>query len=382
MTASRSYLRLAMGLMSIALVCVPPSEVIAETWYEAYEAAQRAVESRKWDVAEQKLKQSLRDGPRQGRQVRMYGVRFIAFVPDYYLGVVYFNQGRHAEAVAQFRKVEESNLVKEGDPERRQLTELREAAERQLAARVATASPIVTPPPNPSRAVDSRPSEAPRTAAEPLTGESETVRIFQRLLNEASLAVTAGRLDEARAAVTKARELGVDAGRVNDVATRVEVAEGLSGARSAIRNERWAEAERLIRRIGALDPGNRDVQAFARMLEKHGAVHPFDATLERTALRAFYVGAYAEAIDLLNRVIKQSPRNPRAHFYLACSKAALGLMQGANGRRDLEAARSAYLKAQSLGARFTTDRRYISPRVLGALEGTMTIAAVRPSPVP
>src|SRR5262249_54712069 len=88
-----------------------------DKWYELYQGALKSIASHKWTDAEKKLKGAVAIGPAPGRQVRMYGVRFIDYLPEYQLGLVYFNQQRYADALEQFAKVQTTGQVSKGDPE-------------------------------------------------------------------------------------------------------------------------------------------------------------------------------------------------------------------------------------------------------------------------
>jgi len=92
--------------------------------------------------------------------------------------------------------------------------------------------------------------------------------------------------------------------------------------------------------------------------------------IARAGLRAFYQGEYAKALDVLERIPKtavSSLARERLVFYLACSHAAIALLEGDKGRPRLEKARKLFQLSQPEKNPFTMDRRYISPEILGAL---------------
>ena len=91
------------------------------------------------------------------------------------------------------------------------------------------------------------------------------------------------------------------------------------------------------------------------------------AALEKAALQAFFQGNYLTALSLLDdSAFKQNP-TPRRLFYIACSNAALGLLEGEKGRGRITAARIQFAQANGLDSQFAVDRRYISPRILDTL---------------
>jgi tetratricopeptide (TPR) repeat protein/predicted Ser/Thr protein kinase len=94
--------------------------------------------------------------------------------------------------------------------------------------------------------------------------------------------------------------------------------------------------------------------------------------MARAGLRAFYQGEYAKALDVLERIPKtavSSVQRERVVFYMACSNAALALLEGRKGALRLDKARKLFQLAQPEKNPFTLDRKHISPEILGALEG-------------
>jgi len=144
----------------------------AEVWYEAYDAALKAIAAQQWPVAEIRLKSAIKEGPRPGRRVRTYGMQFIDYVPGYQLGLVYSRQQRHAEALEELRKVAASGLYADADPEAKAIAQMIQAAEAAVAPRTAKVDPpkpTAEPSPRateaavePARAtLPSRPSDPP-----------------------------------------------------------------------------------------------------------------------------------------------------------------------------------------------------------------------------
>jgi len=88
---------------------------------------------------------------------------------------------------------------------------------------------------------------------------------------------------------------------------------------------------------------------------------------ERLGLRAFYSGDYAAALVALEQVPGDLV-TPRILFYEACSHAALGLLGADSAASHLQNARALFVRSRPAQNRFTLDRRYISPRILQALQ--------------
>jgi Caspase domain len=111
-----------------------------------------AVKAGRFEDAARLLELSMKDGPGQGRSVRTYGVRFVDFLPGYYLGIACYNFGQYEEAANVLNDLLEKRVIKDGDEE------FREAQE--LLSRATVALPA------------GRGLEAPNAAGEPAAGGS------------------------------------------------------------------------------------------------------------------------------------------------------------------------------------------------------------------
>jgi tetratricopeptide (TPR) repeat protein len=340
----------------------------ADAWYQSYEKGLRAIAARQWDEAERHLKAAVAAGPRSGRQVRTYGMRFMDFIPGYHLGTVYFNQERYLQAVEELRRVEAAGLVTRGDPEHPRLTEMIEQATARQAAQAASTA---TPSP-PSRAPSQAPSAAPR--------EADT------LLAHARERLDAGDLQGARQALEAAR------GKEPAHPGLAAIADGL-GRREAdqrARAEQEASEREAARQRLALDQDvaqlarlvtARDFQAarktassIARRDPRHPELLRLQAEMdrqlsgplevERAAIRAFYGGRYETAVELLAPRATDPAATPRSLFYLGCSQAAMGLLKGADGGALLARARESFSLARA--GRLVVaekEKKLISPRI-------------------
>jgi hypothetical protein len=294
------------ALALVVLTSLGATEVFAaEPWYEAYDSALKAVAARQWAVAETKLKAAMKDGPRPGRRVRTYGMRFVDYLPDYYLGLVYFNQQRQREALEQLRKVSASGLLSEGDAEYRSLASMIEKAEASLAPRseptrapAETTRVAVEAPPKPP------PSEAPRALAEAPRTSSEPPR----------------------EATPPPREAGA--------------------APPPTPRPRGPETPAL-----AVPVPKRPVAASSPEIQK-------------AALHAFFAGRYEESAQKLDAIATGPGRTAPTLFYLGASHAALGLLRDEGRSERLDRARRAFTDARSLDPRFEADPGLVSPRIL------------------
>jgi len=74
------------------------------------------------------------NGPPQGRGVRTYGVRFVDFLPGYYLAIAHYNLGKYEEAVEALSDILGNRIIEDGDDEFPAAQELLARAELALRA--------------------------------------------------------------------------------------------------------------------------------------------------------------------------------------------------------------------------------------------------------
>jgi tetratricopeptide (TPR) repeat protein len=94
---------------------------------------------------------------------------------------------------------------------------------------------------------------------------------------------------------------------------------------------------------------------------------PTGSDEERTGIRAFLRGRYSAAVSELTRLAYSGTLSPRGRLFLACSYAALAIIDDSTAER-VELARAHYRQAMEGGVR--PDRRLVSPRIITLLEGS------------
>lgn len=145
------------------LVMLTASVEAQDPWYRSYEKGVAAVEAGDWDEAFRLLSTAVESGPEPGRSVRTYGVRFVDFLPGYYLAIAEYNRGNYEAAAESVNEVLTARIIKEGDDEYAAARELLERAElanraqRGLEARNAPSSePDAAEPPDAARSRGAR----------------------------------------------------------------------------------------------------------------------------------------------------------------------------------------------------------------------------------
>jgi len=102
-------------------------------WYVSYETGLAYIESGDWLNATENLKAALGANGIPRRYARTYGMWFITYIPYYYLGVAYYNQGMWQLAVNYFETAERLGEVTGLEPESSTLRSDLEEARRKSA---------------------------------------------------------------------------------------------------------------------------------------------------------------------------------------------------------------------------------------------------------
>jgi tetratricopeptide (TPR) repeat protein len=103
-------------------------------WYVNYETGLAYIESGDWLKAIENLKLALAAKGLPSRYARTYGMWFVTYVPYYYLGLAYFNQGLWQFAVNYFETAERLGEVRELEAESANLASLLKEARKRNAA--------------------------------------------------------------------------------------------------------------------------------------------------------------------------------------------------------------------------------------------------------
>jgi tetratricopeptide (TPR) repeat protein len=412
-------------LLLLASALRGPDALLAqqEPWYQSYERGVQALNRGALQEAEQRLRAALAGNPTQGRRVRFYGMRFEAYIPEYYLAQVYARQGRYQEAAGLIARVQNARLLQTGDREYGELQKLGQSVQQQLAA----ASKAVTSVPGPETVMATGPNTASpsggtaATGGTPATGggnppagggsspgsgggaensggppplvlerpppavvttiATTTIPVdpkrvqFDRMMVLAETDYRTGRLGSARANATIARGLGFETPRVAAMLRNIEIAERLNAARQFVTGNPLGEAaaiktaQGLVARVAELSPTSPELKGLqTRIQEGLGRLSVREK--ERGALRYYYTGDYAQARPLFEGLVSANPTSGRPLFYLACIEAALSVLDSSAQPDRLQKARDLFARAGRFGDNFAVDRKFVSPRLLEILEQT------------
>jgi tetratricopeptide (TPR) repeat protein len=340
-----------LALAALLAPCVVTRVDARQAWYQLYDQAIDHVNKREWQEAETKLLAAQKGAQQAGRgagpQVLRYGTIRGPFFPSYYLGVVYLNTGRPAQAAKLFEQARAEGVDKvRGFTQFTQLL-----AQAQAQAQSAGAKPPVvannntTPPPvtNPPTNTATNPpaGDKPATTEKPAPPTQSNT-------NAAPPPITAPPVD------TRAQQLERDRNAAAQEVTRALTARDLSAALAAQSklvaiDKAWATTGDLQIRINALRAS---------------------IAAERRAMLAFFGGNYQETLQVLRQLEGSGALSPRGYFYRACSLAAIAMRENPRDAKGLDEARKQYARVTSGAmASLARDRQYVSPEILRVLTG-------------
>jgi hypothetical protein len=397
----------------LLLVALLPATLQAEDkWYELYQGALKSIAGRKWTDAEKKLKGAMATGPTPGRQVRMYGVRFIDYLPEYQLGLVYFNQQRYADALEQFAKVQAAGQVTKADPEFPSLADMLELCrirtagspadgQKESEALVRFARDLMGRGSleDARRALDQAATKNPG-GADVASAREQLVRLetekriraeqeraagdagraeLERTLEAAGRALEAGKPEDARGILARLPATAATDPRVKELRAELEFRQGLAEAAALAAAGKWTAAEERRRRLAAVKPGRPELADLAARIERGMAVVPSPDTLrqttsgdverERAAFEAFYSGDYRIAAERFEALAAADarPRRERLLAYAACSRAGAARLKGVAGKAERAPARKLYADAGAAASRAVARDGLVSPGIVRAL---------------
>jgi hypothetical protein len=157
-------MRRATGLRAAAvlglLLVSPPARA---DYRETYRKAVEAVDRKRWPEVARLMREAIAENPREGERVKLYGLRFEAYVPHFYLGLALLNTGDCEGAVKAFDASEAAGAIR-GTPRYAELLDGRKACDARMAR---AGSP---PPASP------KPAAAPPVTQAPAPPSAEPVR--------------------------------------------------------------------------------------------------------------------------------------------------------------------------------------------------------------
>jgi tetratricopeptide (TPR) repeat protein len=256
-------------LVLVVTLSATPGWAVKE-WYDYYlEARDNRIPAKQYPEAIKSLEAAVRLRPASALNEQMYGLRFVDYLPYYWLGICYQRTGDFNSAVRMFNIEEKQGAVRKSEPLYRELRRLRGEAE--------------------SARVQAENAERARVVREEV----------QRLLKEAGELHKARKFDEALSRLAQAQT----AAEALDPQTQQSIIELRDKVRADERAVREAE-ERARRLEQALAEGTR-------LLEENNpteAIVRFDQVLD---LDPHNAGALAGKKDAEERILVSTTRASR-----------------------------------------------------------------------
>ena len=335
--ASRGRWHLWLAVVLALSTVVPAFAQGQLRWYEAYRDGVAAANRGDRERAVALLEQARRDGPAPGRRVFTYGGQYIAFLPDYYLGVAHLSSDDFSAALAAFTEVEKQGLVRPGDPEYAAFT--RQTRSATAGAAFDDARRLLAGGDFQQAEVRLEAARAGGFATAKVEGLADEIASQRRAASASAASAGA-----APAATTAAPPIAAPPSVTQTLPTpaaNVPVDSGLGTTKSP-----YIPTGPVGKRPDDVGP-------------------PVDPSTTisaagRRGLIAYFSGDYRGAVALLARAA-----SAREAAFLACAKASLVLAGGA----DVALLQEARTDFRDVGPGLApADRRFISPRVLRELE--------------
>ncbi len=175
MRASRECIAVALALL--AMLAAPAAHA---DFKQAYARGKEAAAAGRWSEVEARMREAIAEQPQAQARVRIYGMRFEPYVPQYYLGLAAYRQGNCAEATRSWGDAAAAGIIRAdsslqgvvddglGECRRKSASVL---AQQPAAPAPSTSRPATTPPAavattTPAPATTTRPATTPATSVQ------------------------------------------------------------------------------------------------------------------------------------------------------------------------------------------------------------------------
>ncbi len=333
-----------------------------------------AAERQDWAKVESQMRRAIAEQPAPDPQarIRMYGQRFVPYVPYFYLGLAAFSRGDCATAVALFEDSRHAGALNGLREAERQAMMLR-SCRAKLGTAVATTPPATPPAATPPTAAPSPPPRTPATApaASPPTAAPSVARAVPA-------PVPAATFDTSRAQAAQARLDRVDAALASSARMLADAA--LSDVRGNWQRKLdplSGQSRQMRARLNAARQG-RDGAALG---EVEGVLAGLEPAAQKLAqdidgarIRSREV-ALADARTALERLIVSGDRQiagtsdrntPEAQALAKALGEGRASLSGADGARLQDSARAIEAASRALDA--TQARQALAAQVRGRLQ--------------
>jgi tetratricopeptide (TPR) repeat protein len=119
--------------------------IFGDTWFNNYENAKKAIEKGNWNQAVEYLREALAGKDNPALKAKTYGLRFIEYLPYYYLGLSYYRLGRYKEARTAFNQSLNHDVIQKKTDLHDSLRRMLDDCRKKLKPPPAAVKPQTTP---------------------------------------------------------------------------------------------------------------------------------------------------------------------------------------------------------------------------------------------
>jgi hypothetical protein len=360
----------------LAAVFLLGASVAGADYKDDYRKGVTAIEDGKWEEGARLMRSALASQGVEGESLKLYGMRFIPYLPQYYLGLALSKTGDCRGAMQAWNASEGQGAVKKSGAHYKELQKGKSSCETLLAESQPAPKPEVKPEPTktaePTRVAETKlPTPDPAIAAARQAAEAEIGRAQQAadriaaLSREAELAALwskdaslGGKQKQALDQLASARsklESGKDArtfGESRDLAAR------------AARDLDAVQQEATLRKQRLAAQARPEKTPESRATAVAAANGPPPAELV-TAARAYFAGEYARAAETLAKVdYPAGQAAAQARLFRAAARFALFVTGGQTDDSLRKAAIDDVQACRGLEPALVPDAQAFSPRFI------------------
>ena len=358
----------------VALFAIDPARLHAQSAFqEAFRDGMGAFEQRRWTDAATQFRRATQLKPESGENVRLYGVRFESYLPQFFLGRALYELGDLPGAVRAFDASEQSGAVKRTRYYQVLQDQRRDAQRRLVAATPPTVSPAPAPAPlasNPPPPVPEPATPAPTPAPPspvasapptPPAPSAEVLRAADQSIQHA---------DRQRELFEQTRDLE-EVRRIDAEVVRLEARAraDLDTARQRLDSARRGNANDLSA-VAELTQSAATGFERARQISEDIRKRILSSLVSASTL--YFGGRYAAARNELNKLDYPAGfAGVQVRLFRAASAYALFITGGERDQKLRQEAETYVRECRRLaGAGFKPDPRAFSPRFVQFFERT------------
>ena len=278
------------------------AQASADSWYQHYDQAERAIANERWQEAVEQLNEALRRRGDSGAEVRTYGMKFIGYFPYLKLGIAYYHLGQADAALRAFETEERLQAIQDSPGDLAVLEKYRRlATEKQRSNNVDRSERI-------AEIVRSSLEEAARLEAEGRYGDAMNA-VARAISVQPEHDEAAQMMDRLREQAARAEQRALAEQRADEL---------LESARARFRAGDLTRAASLVQESLNLDDSStargllREIQTALEKVPTDQA-NPNHTLAELDRIESLRSEGHVEAaIDSLQPILAAEPTNERA----------------------------------------------------------------------